>query len=227
MLLTSSFVLEPIAGRKRARVEVTAERSPRRKINPNHPLDYTVASPGGRRSSCLKYIYKLLDDFDTQYDGMGASLQTLELATSLFDRYMVSLDRPLMDREDLELLCVACVSLATKFHEVQSYLITEPYYTTDTERDRVVGMESRILAAIQWNVHLKNSLVEKVFDLATPSEDDKRNAVVRRAFQSVWKYTYFIQGFSASELTHALCTIVMNAPVDHFCTRQILRAAMI
>lgn len=226
MLLTSSFVLSPTTGKKRPRLGEPAERSIRRRIvNPNHPLDYTVAIPGGRRSSCLKYIYNLLDEFETQHDGVGASLQTLELATSLFDRYMASLDRPLMDREDLELLCVACVSLATKFHEVQSYLLTEPYYANDAERDRVVNVEARVLAAVHWNVHLKDSLVENVFRRTTAGNDGKWPAVVRRAFQSVWRHTYFLQGFSALELADALSSIVADATAGDLCTRQILRAA--
>ena len=226
MLLTSSFVLSPTTGKKRPRLGEPAERIIRRRfVNPNHPLDYTVAIPGGRRSSCLKYIYNLLDEFETQHDGVGASLQTLELATSLFDRYMASLDRPLMDREDLELLCVACVSLATKFHEVQSYLLTEPYYANDAERDRVVNVEARVLAAVNWNVHLKDSLVENVFRRTTAGNDGKWPAVVRRAFQSVWRHTYFLQGFSALELTDALSSIVADATAGDLCTRQILRAA--
>ena len=143
MLVTSSFVLNPV-GKKRPRREIAAERSIRRRVvNPNHPLEYTVTIPGGRRSSCLRYMYEVLDAFETPDDGTGASLQTLELATSLFDRYMASLAQPFMDRENLELLCVACVSLGTKFHEVQSYLVTDSYYlANEAERNHVVAMES-------------------------------------------------------------------------------------
>ena len=76
-----------------------------------------------------RYMYEVLDAFETPDDGTGASLQTLELATSLFDRYTASLAQPFMDRENLELLCVACVSLGTKFHEVQ-YRTLSPTRTT-------------------------------------------------------------------------------------------------
>ena len=230
MLLTSSFVL-PSNGKKRPWQGPELSRSLRRRIvSSNHPLEYTVTIPGGRRSSCLKYMYEILDEFETA-DGTGASLQTLELATSLFDRYMAFLNQPLVDRDELELLCVACVSLATKFHEVQSYLLTEPYYANDAERDRVVEMEGRVLASIEWNVRLKDSLVEKVFDAAVPGNDRNHRSVVRRAFQSVWRHMYFLQGFSSAELTGALASIVAGHDVqtgqhvEHFCTRQILRAA--
>ena len=231
MLVTSSFVLNPV-GKKRPRREIAAERSTRRRVvNPNHPLEYMVTIPGGRRSSCLRYMYEVLDAFETPDDGTGASLQTLELATSLFDRYMASLAQPFMDRENLELLCVACVSLGTKFHEVQSYLVTDSYYlANEAERNHVVAMESRILAAIQWNVRLKNSLVEDVFDMVNRksprrSDKEKEKRLVRRAFKSVWIHTYFVQGFSATDLASALASIVLDdAKVDDFCARQILRA---
>jgi hypothetical protein len=222
MLLTSSFVLRS-RGKKRPRQGPAVDHG---FVNGNHPLGYTAAIPGGRRSSCLGYIYSLLDEFETQDDGVGASLQTLEMATSLFDRYMASLDQPLTGRGDLELLCVACVSLATKFHEVQSYLLTDPYYANEAERDRVVGMESRVLAATDWNVRPKDSLVEKVFDTATPGTDRKQRTVVRAAFQSVWKHAYFLRGFSAAELAAGLAPIATaGATAETFCTRQILRAA--
>ena len=153
--------------------------------------------------------------------GSGASLQTLELATSLFDRYMAFLNQPLVDRDELELLCVACVSLATKFHEVQSYLLTEPYYANDAERDRVVERGGPRLASIEWNVRLKDSLVENVFDATVPGNDGNHRSVVRRAFQSVWRHMYFLQGFSSlrnlpGPWPPSLRTRTNRPGVDHF-----------
>ena len=81
-------------------------------------------------------MYEVLDAFETPDDGTGASLQTLELATSLFDRYMASLAQPFMDRENLE--PCAWRAYPGPSSKVQSYLVTDSYYlANEAERNHV------------------------------------------------------------------------------------------
>ena len=218
MFMTTSFVL---SGRKRRRdgthdaehnvahdvvrnVEHNAAR------NVNHPLEYTAHLGYARRERCIAYMHDTLDS-------LKASLQTLELASSLFDRYMSTRAPDLPnDRLELETLCLACVSLGTKVHEVDEFW----EYDKD-EAVRVAAMERRVTHALKWRLMVKDSLVERVFENCTTDG----GKVVERAFQGLWQSARLLQEYDQDSLVAAMAKIVQSprAALRDRCAQDILQ----
>ena len=166
----------------------------KRKREP-HLLDYLGCyhRQGLRRGTCVSTIANLLL-------GDNHSLQSVEAAISIFDRYMATSTRVFSTDDDLVKVCLVCAMLATKVHE--RYFLNLGNFENITPK-QARQLEVDILLSLEWKLPHEGLLLHAIDDICPfPNWD-----TLTPWLQHAWKNDVLLRSFPNNVLAASILEV--------------------
>ena len=171
----------------------------RKRNQPPHVLDYVGYRPDVRRSVCVQTIAELL--LSEEY-----SLQSVEAAISIFDRYAAASSRH-FSTDDLINICMVCSMLATKLHErcFLSVAVETSEFNNMTAK-QAKELELDILVSLDWKIPHEGCLLQAI-DSMCSSPDWNR---LTPWLQNAWVNPTVLRAYPTDVLAASILAVAMG-----------------
>lgn len=168
----------------------------RKRNQPPHVLDYVGYRPEVRRRVCVQTIATLL--LSEEY-----SLQSVEAAVSIFDRYVAASSSRHFSTDDLVNICLVCSMLATKLHE-RHFLSMDDFNNMTAKEAKELELD--ILVSLDWKIPHEGYLLQAI-DAMCPSPDWNR---LTPWLQNAWVNPTVLRAYPTDVLAASILTVALG-----------------